>query len=409
LKDPTQQGEDTLVNSNNDRSSQLLSGPRVMAFPLGSGSDINSSDDIGPLAVQCANKAMDWARFNEEKNKRPNEAARFMHYRTRLAYLTDDIKESEEKWNTDVRAVADKLQDAIQDTAEYVFSTMKLSGNLGDSQSLVWSTTCQLENPRIAYSSTEILPIHFVMFRRDSQWVMSKNQLEATLGLWSWSLKKFNIDLKRRKSFMLSTESERHEVESLIHLWVIRTRGIEPEKVNVPYDLLSKSNLSADSQQEPTATPESSERSTAPCGPNHPTTLSVSLRSLLCKNSKPALLFWIPTKSSPLQLVAQDIFTIFISRIADLLEPLHVVEPRSQWSGSGPMSEPAAESSSLDRPYLGITNPHIRSIADIFAASGIGSVEDALTSIIPPLLQRSKLPRLDKIAETLLSTAKSLK
>lgn len=418
LKALTHQQQGSLTDVNSEGSGQLFKGRKIVAFATPPEISISNSNDPNALAAQYANKAIKWAEDNEEVEESPNEAARIMHYRTRLAYLTDDHEVSEEKWEDKVRAVAAKLQDAIQDTAEYVFSNMRLSKSSGNEQSLVWSTTCQLENPSTATSSATILPIHFVMFRRDSRWIVSKNQLEAVLGLWSWSLKNAPIKVEgKKKSFMLSTESKKDQVESLLHLWIPRTQDIKPEVIYIPKHILSIFDSLAGSHRELTSTSVLLEKLNLLGGSNYPTTLSVSLRSLIWPGSEQALqslnranranweqalLFGISTESSLLQLVAQDIFTIFMSRIADLLEPLHGVEPRSATSGS-------AESTSSDQPYHGITNPHIRTIADIFAASGIGSAEDALASIVPPLVQRSKLPKLDESTKSLLFTAKSLR
>jgi hypothetical protein len=47
----------------------------------------------GPNPVRCANIATEWARKNEAENRRldePNKAAKLMHFRSRLAYLTGD-------------------------------------------------------------------------------------------------------------------------------------------------------------------------------------------------------------------------------------------------------------------------------------------------------------------------------
>jgi hypothetical protein len=56
----------------------------------------------------------------------------------------------------------------------------------------------------------------------------------------------------------------------------------------------------------------------------------------------------------------------------------------------------------------GLMNTHVQSIIDKLVAAGIGSREDSLVSIIPALLQRSRLPDLNDVMEELLSHAKSL-
>jgi len=52
-------------------------------------------------------------------------------------------------------------------------------------------------------------------------------------------------------------------------------------------------------------------------------------------------------------------------------------------------------------------NTHVQSIVDKLIVAGIGSREGSLMSIIPALLQRSRLPDLDDVMEELLSVARS--
>lgn len=64
---------------------------------------------------------------------------------------------------------------------------------------------------------------------------------------------------------------------------------------------------------------------------------------------------------------------------------------------------------SQDQPYLGLMNTYLESSAHKLVAAGIGSQQDALMSIIPPLLHRSKLPQLEEVFEDLLSNTKILR
>ncbi len=114
----------------------------------------------------------------------------------------------------------------------------------------------------------------------------------------------------------------------------------------------------------------------------------------------------ISTKSSLLKLVAQDLFGIFISRIADILEPLEIAEG---WTRRSHVSAFGVGDAAADQSYLGLTNRHVHALADIFVSAGIGSREDALMTMIPPLLQRAKLPDTEEVMESLLHTAKTLR
>jgi hypothetical protein len=85
------------------------------------------------------------------------------------------------------------------------------------------------------------------------------------------------------------------------------------------------------------------------------------------------------------------------------------LEDAEPWTGQSQPSSIGIGGTLPDQQYRGITNPHVHSIAEIFVSSGIGSREDALATIIPPLLQRCKLPDVEDVMETLLLEAKVLR
>ncbi|KAF4629167.1 hypothetical protein G7Y89_g8987 [Cudoniella acicularis] len=383
-------------------------GKQIVSFRIRDGRDIDS--------VRCAQQAVTWASSNEANGDQPNEAAKLMHYRSRLAYLTGDaIQAADQRWDTEVRDMAMHLQEAIQESAGYIFSNMKLLKGWRDSHALAWSTTCFMHEPPRRFSQDPIPPapalsVHFLMFRNAGVWEISKYQLEAVLGLWHWSLKQLDYpeDLFRRKIFMLGQQSKRNDLASAIRLWVTQTHHIYPDPVQPPYS--PSPNPPTGLFQVPITSPTPLDDFITSSGSHYPTTLSVSLRTALGPTQEdgqadPTCLS-IPTKSSLLQLIAQDIFAIFITRVAGVLERLEGVEP---WTGQGQTTTIGIGGTLSDQPYRGIMNAHVQTIADIFVSSGLGSREDALASVIPPLLQRSKLPDLDEVTETLLSAAKSLR
>ncbi|KAF8851447.1 ankyrin [Acephala macrosclerotiorum] len=335
--------------------------------------DSKSESDI---KVNCAKAAVIWMRSNEIEGDEPNKAARILHFRSRLAYLTGDpVTPLEQGWDTEVRTMAAQLQKALQESAEYIFSgNMELSGNWKDVRALAWSTTCQLSEPSKDSESPK-LPIHFFMYRDNNGWRISKHQLEATLGLWWWSLKQ--LDGQRHlwtQKVMLVEADKKLDFKSALHLWVTQTLSNE-----TPVQFTYQTALSL------------------------PMT---ALPRLEADGNEPGsgVLLAIETKSSQLQMIAQDIFTIFISRIAEIMEPLTEAVPRHTQ-----MAATNALGTSADQPFLGLTNTHVQTIANKLVAAVIGSQEDALMSVISPLLQRSRLPHLDDVMEDLLSHARSLR
>ena len=198
---------------------------------------------------------------------------------------------------------------------------------------------------------------------------------------------------------MLVEESKVMDFKSAIRLWVTQTHTIDKNQIQVAYPLsINSSGFFQVSTSKPSAS-------------HHPTTPSVSTTELLgsqdskwddsCTESGSGGLLAIETRSSPLQMTAQDI-TISVSKIANILELLKEAAPRQiQIAIMNPLKN------SLNRPYLGLTNTHVQSIVDKLVAAGIGSREDSLMSITSALLQRSRLPHLDEVMEELLSYAKS--
>ncbi|KAK3373642.1 hypothetical protein B0T24DRAFT_720290 [Lasiosphaeria ovina] len=148
-------------------------------------------------AVKSASAAVSWIQWNEsDDGDQPREAARILHYRASLAYLSENmIRAAEERWNTQVRAMAKQLQKAMQEAAEYIFSDMALLKGWTEARSLVWSTTCHLHGrptpADVGTTSAERVqsqPILFSMHHNAGLWEISECELEAALGLWYWSV-----------------------------------------------------------------------------------------------------------------------------------------------------------------------------------------------------------------------------
>ncbi|KAH7145594.1 ankyrin repeat-containing domain protein [Dactylonectria estremocensis] len=365
--------------------------PHIVGFRP-SRSTENDSDGPDDAYSRCSNEAMEWIRFNERKNLSLNEAAKILRIRSRLAYLTSDsITSPEQAWQSDVREMAGKLQEALQDTVEYIFSAENmLSDEWKQANALVWSTTCKLSQPTPKGGSP--LPIHFLMYRDESGWKIDKHQLEASLGLWWWSLKQLeDVESLFVCKSILVEESQKSNFKSAIRLWITQTHGITESAVP---DCSTQESDASNRTYPPTLSVVTSLR-----GSETPDTLEEE-DSDMC----PGAILSLKTKGSPLQKIAQDVFTIFVNRLADILEPLKGVEFRQRQAASLNLLGNSPESR-----YLGLMNFHVQSIADILVAAGIGSQEEALMSIVPPLLQRSKLPHLEDVMEDLLSRAKSLK
>ncbi|KFA49812.1 hypothetical protein S40293_10015 [Stachybotrys chartarum IBT 40293] len=378
------------------------------------------------------------------KQEKPDTAAN----EASLAYLTGNaVQASEQRWNTEVRATAKHLQGAMQEAAEYIFSEMGSLKGWRESRSLIWSTTCHLHESPTLPSADDVSdegrrsqPIHTAMYHNRGLWEISECQLEAALGLWYWSVSHLpgtgHSSQRKLKVFMVERCGRKNALDSAIRLWVTQTRHVLSTSVKLPWsaalqaDSQSFCQVYASGHSRPNGAPQSSPDEESPH--YYPTTLSVPLMTMLglsvasqvssshiietqprfrdeptaCTDLFDGVALSTSTESSLLQLVAQDLFGIFISRIADILEPLDIAEP---WTRHGQTSTFGMGDASVDQSCLGLTNSHIRALANIFVSSGIGSREDALMTIVPPLLQRSKLPETSEVLESLLRTAKMLR
>ncbi|KAK6541134.1 hypothetical protein TWF694_008506 [Orbilia ellipsospora] len=338
-----------------------------------------------------AQRAVEWIRSREMGDSgegQPNKAARILHYRRRLACLTDDeVSEEEHRWDTEIREVAGRLKEAIEATAAHIFSgNMKLSGDWKDTKILVWSTTCQLD--KSLKSDAERFPVCFLLYHDNGRWVISRHQLEAVLGLWQWSLKRGDNPKEAfsRKIFMVAEAGKKEELTSVIRLWITQTLPINEHETNsCPF---------------PASTQTPSGSVTQADSPGFLPVLSIATSICLENTSKGRVILSTPAIVSPLKLIAQDIFTLFMNRVAGVIEPLKDVEPRTR-RGQG-----TDLGISTNKPFFGLTEQNIEVLTEIFVAADLGTREDALVSIIPSLLHRQKLSLSEEVAQRSLHAAK---
>ncbi|KAK6502813.1 hypothetical protein TWF481_007858 [Arthrobotrys musiformis] len=325
----------------------------------------------------CALAAVKWIKHFEKDRtgtgtQEPNEAARTLHYRRRLARLTDSITEEQEMtWDMPIRAVARKLKQAIETTAEYIFSgKMGLLRGWKGVEALVWSTTCQLDAPGRPYTHSDKFPIYFLLYRENGRWKIDVHQLQAVLGLWSWSLKA-HADASKfldRRFFAVTDKGEKEYLKQTIRNWTSPSLSINEDGCWRP--ILETGS-----------------------GPRF--ILSLATCTLLEVQPKRQVILSVSSTASVLELAAQDIFTMFINRITGIIKLLKDIEPRTRT----PQGSATGLEIPKDGPILGLTEPNIETFTEIYIAAGLGTREDALTSIIPSLLQKMKLPRVEELAQ----------
>ncbi|KAK6514360.1 hypothetical protein TWF506_008756 [Arthrobotrys conoides] len=346
----------------------------------------------------CARGAIKWIELNEKDqtdSRRPNEAARTLYYRQRLARLTDSITpEQERPWDTKVRIVAGRLKQAIESSVAHIFSgEMDILNEWKGAEALIWSSTCRLNVfEEESVDCIDYFPIHFLLYHDRERWTISRHQLEATLGLWQWSLES-RLDSKKfnKKVLLVAEKTKKENPKSIIRLWISQALPIVEDDYSCPsipefefQPILSVTALTAsqiESQNAAALTP-------LPTEPASHTLLSTPRD---------------PSSTSLLDLIAQDIYTMFINRISNLIEPLKDIETRTR----GPQQGIINLGISRDKPFLGLSEPNIEILVANYIASGLGTREDALASVIPSLLYQKKLPVPEELCRQVARTAQS--
>ena len=91
--------------------------------------------------------------------------------------------------------------------------------------------------------------------------------------------------------------------------------------------------------------------------------------------------------------------------MTDIIAPIDRIE---RWTGDVTALARLTQTESYRGTAVASTI-YTSSLAEIFTSAGLGSREDVLFSILPPLLSRGKLPSLHSVATMLLLDAKLLR
>lgn len=367
-----------------------------------------NSDQPSPLASRGVQNPFPllW-----EQNEPPsaiwiNPAAKIMRFRSRLAELTrvQFGMLPEQAWGGEIRTTALQLQKALQSSAEYIFAQCPLNlGWTSDSapKAIAWKSSCWFSRLPDQTSAEKPLPVGFQMYNRDGKWSISSYHLEAVLGLWLWSLKRSELlhgpaaeEHLIRSKMIVVEKSKRDDMEAALYLWVTQTRQAReyrdvdditrPDNLSIPTSSLlsrgqsSKQSFGASRQEDTT-------------------------------NREEFTILGIPTSGSTslLQLMAQDVYTVFINRIANIVGDLRGTgDPEDYLT----LRDHSLSTVSRGTPSFELTNPHIDALANSLVSAGVATREEALMSIVPAFLHQMKLPLLDDdMVQSLLDWAKSLR
>ncbi|KAK2756739.1 hypothetical protein FQN54_005185 [Arachnomyces sp. PD_36] len=348
-----------------------------------------------------------------------NYGERVMKIRARLARFTDsEAPSSSESWKSKVRELALCLKDAVENAANLIFSgEVPLKEGWQGASVMPWRVDCRLTT---SDGKVTLVPISLPLRLNNGMWEIEKSQIEAVLGLWSWSLQSAQYSDRRahitsEKNFAAALPSVVQKAALDLKMWIMRD-----------FDVIVGSNLALPDSYQPRSTritaPEGMENggmaggiaaaaehssSNPSSGQNAASEQVDSSDSIWAALSVPTTIamrvgyaptsymevavFSTRSRRSLLARCAQDLFTSFVDTIADVVSRLTDITPlERQTLGDDSRGTPISHNA------VQFSNTHVESLATAFTDAGLGSKEDALMSIIPPFLAKSKLPLPDQ-------------
>ncbi|EER25928.1 ankyrin repeat containing protein [Coccidioides posadasii C735 delta SOWgp] len=317
-----------------------------------------------------------------EASENPHIAARILYYRARLSRLTQEQSTSlPEEWQIDVRRHAQSLKIALEDVARIIFSgRFQLKQGWEDISAIFWTVDIVTESP-----DEGVRPIHVIIKRVNGAWRTDLSELEAILGLWIWSIRngsKYTIPNPDKFFALVRSWDEVERVKLDLLTWVSGSlkrdfavwECYDPEFDIACQDLDHLPVLSVP--------------------------LSIQKRNSLYGYSQSfncnAKALYVSTRHGLPLMCAQDIFTIFICRVVNAIQDISDFEPFLEAGGDTVRSQDGS---------FRLVNRHIDSIAEAFRNAGLGSREDALTSMIPILRAHSLLVIPENIKTSVLTLA----
>lgn len=352
----------------------------------------------------------------KDQHGQTNAAARAFQYRSQLARLAAGSPFESERWDPRARKNAEILQQAIESTADFILSRRLRLWVSSDetwlsADSIVWTFGC-----RFAQESRELIQdqrpqnICVVLRRRNGRWRVDLDDLEAILGLWTWSIVAINEEARlshvstamfnnvdmdmesgQRLAFAVSWQTEAEELERFLALWLPPT--VTPSSAQKETEILDddgwrsleKHNLGykwlVDAREYESMNPMAAEHSTPG---DYKITIPFVTNDLFKQR-------------------AQLLYMSFLRQMSSIIEPLYVAEMVEQVDMS---SYRICESSRGS--FFRLSNAEIDAMVQIFADSGLGEQDDAFSSIIPVLVAGGKIPSIEQLDDFFISQAISL-
>ncbi|KAH6847189.1 hypothetical protein B0I37DRAFT_139209 [Chaetomium sp. MPI-CAGE-AT-0009] len=330
-----------------------------------------------------------------------NPAARIVNIRARLGSLTgEECQPTGMQWDPELQATARRLQKALGEAVGYIFRKAPLQSGWKGAGALAWSAACEYKVAAIDVEKVYLtFPVQFLALRKGQQWIINEYHLAAVMSLWRNAILRLygppgvtRALLEKRKIMQATGGPE--SAAAIIRLWVAKERPLEQRVAGsdedkpaslVPFRLSVPEVFRAIRTVEQEWKPYEDEAAVSDDLGSNP----IWLLSLLS------------TSGSLLDMIAQDIFTIFMFEIASIMEQLTEVSVRQP--GDNTTLRNANTTSSE------LSNTHIDELARILCDAGLATEEAALMCIIPALFHHGKLPSLDDSVARLLDDGRKLR
>ncbi|KAH8123803.1 hypothetical protein LI328DRAFT_168390 [Trichoderma asperelloides] len=326
--------------------------------------------------------------------------AKLMHIRARLAYLTNENKLTHaQNWHTSVRDVAAHLGDALEKAATYMFippqSTTEWPwGSNGSMTAIIWGVNC-LVYEEIPINKPQRNPIFFSLSKHKDRWEIDRNQLEAVLGLWSWTVERLtqrsdsetneSLESYLRAKRLIVESSKYDDSASILRSWVTNnwtyTKDFRHPKARKNWTISSYA--------------EGSQRLVTLQSLLLSILVAISMFYGLILETSDLLSIWFDADSPRLCMMAQDIFTFFLQEASLSLSQHNAQNPNANFA------------TYLSHGFF--RNPHVEKLVDILHSTKLATREEALISIVPALFKRGVLPSHQSLCFNLLSRARSLR
>ncbi|RGP73581.1 ankyrin repeat domain-containing 28 [Fusarium longipes] len=319
-------------------------GPRIVEWMESRDSSYwhNTNKDTALRDISCIDKS----KPATLPNYLPQRAAEMVHIRSRLSFLTD--QPYYQTWSGEVRDMSVRLKAVLQLTASR-FDLPGLPFN-----SMVWSMGCHL-SPHWRGSNHGATPLQqplcFYMSCTGNTWNIDRYRLEAVLGLWSWSFKEWCRQKGKPQLGFKQCSVDPGSLDTMKTL--LRRWGVRPGK----YQTVSLHN----SEQNNLSIPVMMCRS------------ELAIRGEAITDGSGSKTIVIDSPASILNLMAQDILTLFLKRISltlDNYKLLNILHPYLEGSKS-------------------LQVPLVDDLAKVLVSEGLATHEEAIMSIVPGFYRES--------------------